>query len=55
MRDNPHRLTTYATAGGWTWACACGSEGGGTAARTQTAAYAYGERHIRHALRKARR
>ena len=52
--DNPHGITTHWTAAGWTWGCRCGAEGRGTMAPTQTAAYAYGERHIRHALHKAR-
>ena len=53
MSSTGHMITTYCTAG-WSWHCLCGAEGGGTGAPTQTAAYAYGEKHIRHALRKAR-
>jgi hypothetical protein len=51
-RGVQHGITTYCTAAGWTWSCRCGAEGSGTGAPTQTSAYAYGERHIRHALRK---
>lgn len=54
MSDTGHGLTTHWNAGGWSWTCRCGAEGRGRFAPTQTAAYAYGEKHIRHALRKVR-
>lgn len=53
--ERPHGITAYWTAFGWTWSCRCGIESKGNgAARTQAAAYAYGEKHIRNALRRAR-
>lgn len=55
MTKNPHMITTYWTAFGWTWECACGTGSKGIGAyRTQTAAYSGGERHIRTALKAAR-
>lgn len=48
-----HQVTTWATAGGWGWSCACGSSTRtGGYAPTQAAAYSHGERHVRRALRK---